>query len=92
VPLVGEWNSDKKEGVSLYDPSTATFYLSDRLVSGTIDYVITFEEAETDWTPLVGCWAAVDQETSADTQIQGGLDAKAVDQIDLASLAAEPWA
>ncbi len=75
TPLVGDWNSDSAAGVGLYDAADATFFLSDHPATGVAEHTVEIAGASASAVPLVGAW------TEAPT-------AAAVDQLDLAELAA----
>jgi Tol biopolymer transport system component len=80
-PLVADWNGNGAAGVGLYAPSSSTFYLTDTLQSGYAEYTVDFGTPNAGWQPLVGCWGASPSVAAP--------SAKAVDQIDLADVAAE---
>jgi hypothetical protein len=82
IPLVGDWDGRGASGVGLYCPATSTFYLTATLASGYAEYTVGFGQPGANWQPLVGCW------TTAGSQGQT-YHAQAVDQIDLADLAAD---
>jgi predicted outer membrane repeat protein len=82
IPLVGDWDGRGASGVGLYCPATSTFYLTATLASGYAEYTVGFGQPEANWQPLVGCW------TTASSQGQT-YRAQAVDQLDLADLAAD---
>jgi len=81
-PLVGDWNGNGACGIGLYDPSSSTFYLSDRLSSGYAEHVVQFGQPESAWLPLVGCWTTEDGQSPTTA-----LASEAVDQLDLGALA-----
>jgi predicted outer membrane repeat protein len=82
IPLVGDWDGRGASGVGLYCPATSTFYLTATLASGYAEYTVGFGQPGANWQPLVGCW------TTAGSQGQT-YRAQAVDQLDLADLAAD---
>jgi hypothetical protein len=82
TPLVGDWNGNGATGVGLVCPASSTFYLTDTLTSGYAEYTVGFGQPGANWQPLVGCW------TTAGSQGQT-YNAQAVDQLDLADLAAD---
>jgi Tol biopolymer transport system component len=85
IPLVGDWDGRGASGVGLYCPATSTFYLTATLASGYAEYTVGFGQPGANWQPLVGCW------TTAGSQGQT-YNAQAVDQLDLADLAAQELA
>ena len=56
MPLVGDWNGDGIDTPGMYDPATATFYLTNRLEGGDADHMFDFGIAGQGWKPLVGDW------------------------------------
>jgi hypothetical protein len=82
-PLVGDWNGNAGDGVGLYDAVSSTFYLTNTLAVGTAEITVEFGQPQRDLLPLVGTWTATANATSP-----AALDAAAVDQLDLANLAA----
>jgi Tol biopolymer transport system component len=80
TPLVGDWDGDGATGVGLYDPDTSTFYLTNQLSAGVAEYTVQFGTPSADLVPLAGCWETTSPATT--------LSAAAVDQLDLAELAA----
>jgi Tol biopolymer transport system component len=86
-PLVGDWNGDARSGVGLYDPAASTFYLTNHLTAGVAEYTVAFGQPGGNQQPIVGCWQEVTANASA-----AALNPTAVDQIDLAQLAAEELA
>jgi Tol biopolymer transport system component len=87
TPLVGDWNGNGACGVGLYAPTSSTFYLTDTLSSGYAEYTVGFGQPGGGWQPLVGCW------TTEGSQGQTtSVSAQAVDQLDLAALAARQLA
>ena len=81
-PLVGDWNGDGSEGVGLYDPQQSTFYLTNSLVTGFAEYTAGFGVPGAGWRPIVGRWTPAGYSSPSPM-------AKAVDEIDLASVAAQ---
>jgi len=79
-PLVGDWDGDGASGVGLYDPDESTFYLTNQLSAGVAEYTVQFGTPSADLVPLAGCWETTSPATT--------LSAAAVDQLDLAELAA----
>jgi putative methionine-R-sulfoxide reductase with GAF domain len=77
--IVGDWDGNGSTGVGLYDASSATFYLTSDMIAGTTQSTVRITEAGSGWVPLAGCW----------TRFEPPLSAAAIDQIDLADLAAE---
>jgi Tol biopolymer transport system component len=77
-PVAGDWNGDGQIGVGLYDPQSSTYYLADRLAAGYADCTFGFGQPGAGWVALAGCWGAAST----------GQTAQAVDEIDLAGLAA----
>jgi hypothetical protein len=82
TPLVGDWNGNGADGVGLYDPAGTTFYLSNALQTGVAEHTVQIAEASSGCVPLVGCW----------TQIEQPVSAAAVDQVDVADVAAQELA
>lgn len=94
-PLVGDWDGDNQMGIGLYDPSSSTFYLSNRLSSGYAETTLGFGQPKANWQPLVGCWVTASRQVEATpagvvsaADAQAAPAAAAVDQIELAGLAA----
>ncbi|MFG1613256.1 GH25 family lysozyme [Nonomuraea wenchangensis] len=54
VPIRGDWNGDGKDTVSAFDPTTATFFISDTPESGQASY--TFRYGDPGAVPFVGDW------------------------------------
>ncbi|MEU6789393.1 CHAP domain-containing protein [Nonomuraea angiospora] len=54
IPIRGDWDGDGKDTVSSFDPTTATFYLSNTPETGAASY--TFRYGDAGAAPLVGDW------------------------------------
>ncbi|WP_214323718.1 GH25 family lysozyme [Nonomuraea sediminis] len=54
IPIRGDWDGDGKDTVSSFDPTTATFYLSNTPETGQASY--TFRYGDPGAAPLVGDW------------------------------------
>jgi hypothetical protein len=87
TPLVGDWNGNGASGVGLYAPTSSTFYLTDTLTSGYAEYTVGFGQPGANWQPLVGCWSTEGSQGQTAT-----VSSQAVDQLDLATLAAQQLA
>jgi ELWxxDGT repeat protein len=88
-PVVGDWDANGNDGVGLYAPSSSTFYLTNNLNFGFADYTVGFGSSGTSYTPFVGRWTPKTTSAVAATDTtasSAALNAKAIDQIDLASL------
>jgi subtilisin-like proprotein convertase family protein len=77
--LVGDWDGNGTTGVGLYDPTHSTFYLTNTLDTGVAEYTVDFGTPSSTLQPLVGCWNTSSSSSAA----------AAVDQLDLAALAAD---
>jgi len=42
IPLVGDWNGDRVEGIGAYEPSNGTFFLKQTAIGGNADIVIQY--------------------------------------------------
>ena len=89
-PLVGDWDGDNRAGVGLYAPLSSTFYLTNSLATGYAEYTIRYGQAGAGWQPLIGRWTiSGDEVAKPDTKSGSSLNVEAVDQVDLADLAAQ---
>lgn len=77
-PLVGDWDGSGDDGVGLYSPADSVFYLTNSLLGGTAEYTAAF--GGPGCQPIVGHWQTPNKAAA--------LSASAVDQVDLAALAA----
>jgi hypothetical protein len=93
MPIVGDWNGDGGTGVGLYAPGSSTFYLTDRLSAGYAEYTAGFGQPGANWLPVVGHWEGGDSTsavaTKSSSESAATLNASAVDQLDLGTLASE---
>jgi uncharacterized delta-60 repeat protein len=91
VPLVGDWDGNRTETVGLFDPLHSTFMIRNAHTIGEADFAFGYGAPQAGWLPLVGCWRAID-DGSEQPEPNANLDAQAVDQLDLADIAAEELA
>jgi autotransporter-associated beta strand protein len=77
--VVGDWNGDGTTTIGLYDIEHATWYLRDSNTSGLADNIFAFGVEGSDVQPRAGAWVLP----------LTGLDAAAVDELDLGALADE---
>jgi hypothetical protein len=91
-PVVGDWDGDNQMGIGLYDPSSSTYYLTNRLSSGYAETTLGFGQPDAGWQPLIGCWVTANEQLeptpTSIVQTQSVSTTKAVDQLDLAGVAA----
>lgn len=52
LPVAGDWDGDGKDGVGLYDPATAAFFLSDSLAKPELNFIL----GRPGCLPLAGDW------------------------------------
>jgi hypothetical protein len=79
TPVVGDWNAHGTTTIGLYDTEHATWYLRDSNTSGLADNIFAFGTEGSDVQPLAGAWLIP----------LTGLNAAAVDELDLGVLAVE---
>jgi hypothetical protein len=89
IPLVGDWNGDGQTGVGLFAPSSSTFYLTNTLTAGYAERTIGFGAPGEGWQPIIGCWTTEVTSSAQFSQFPTSLNAQAIDQLDLAALAAD---
>jgi Tol biopolymer transport system component len=91
-PLVGDWDGDAADGVGLYAPGDSVFYLTNQLSTGIAEYEVHFGQAGANFEPIVGHWKPLGASATSTVAISApatSLNAAAVDQVDLADLAAK---
>jgi hypothetical protein len=81
LSVIGDWDGDGSTGVGFYAPESSTFYLTDSLATGYAEYTVGLGAPNAGWQPLVGTWGTSEKAAT--------VNAQAVDQVDLASVAAE---
>ncbi|MDD5751432.1 MAG: DUF11 domain-containing protein, partial [Candidatus Peribacteraceae bacterium] len=55
-PIAGDWDSNGKDTIGLYDPSSSTFYLRNSNTAGYADITLAFSGGGVGWIPLAGDW------------------------------------
>jgi hypothetical protein len=56
LPIAGDWNGDRQDGVGVYDPDTGTFYLRDPLSEGRASRTFRFGPVDDALLPVAGDW------------------------------------
>jgi hypothetical protein len=57
LPVVGDWDGDGKDGLGIYDPSSAVFRLKNSPLSGTAtDFLFRFGPRKNVLKPIAGSW------------------------------------
>lgn len=84
TPLVGDWDADGTDTIGVFDPALSLYYLRNDNSTGFAAVQFGFGQPGSGWIPLAAKWEGAPQPTYSPAT----LDAAAVDQIDLASLAA----
>jgi hypothetical protein len=55
-PVAGDWDSDGRDTVGLYDGAASTWYLTDSLIAPVANHVFGYGQPGAGWTALAGDW------------------------------------